>query len=169
MELDLQNEDREILFEFINESNEALSAAELSLLSMEDGLGEGASIDPGEIDRLFRTFHSIKGSAGFIGLKEVATLTHHAETLLDLIRKGKIALRKPHIDIFLEVCDILQVGMDHIQEHLSEDGMAGDSGDLIARIEALTEAGNDAAAAAPAGDNGGKTAAAPPSAENERN
>ena len=138
MEFDLSHEDKEILFEFITESNESLGGSELILLALEDEIANSAQVDPANIDKIFRTFHSIKGSAGFIGLKELSRLTHHAETLLDNIRKGKLALAKPHIDIFLEVCDVLQMMMEHLQNNLTEAGMDLDLDELIERMEALT-------------------------------
>jgi chemotaxis protein histidine kinase CheA len=52
-------------------------------------LGENPE-DKHEIDRVFRVMHTIKGSAGMIGLADVASFTHHLETEFDKIRSGKM-------------------------------------------------------------------------------
>ncbi len=127
-------EDKEILFDFITESNEALEKTELVLLSLEEKISESDAVDSAEINTIFRTFHSIKGSAGFIGLVGTQSLTHEAETLLDLIRKDKIQLSKPHIDIFLEVSDTLMMMMNHLQDHFSEEEFPVDMSTLSSQI-----------------------------------
>ena len=130
------DEDREIIVEFVAESNEALEQTEQDLLKLEDFLTAEKDIDPAIIDTIFRTFHSIKGSAGFIGLNLTNSLTHHAETLLDLIRKNKIEFEKKYIDIFLEVCDILQSLLDQIQSSFNEEGFEDSVSDLQDRLKA---------------------------------
>ena len=42
------------------------------------------------LDRIFRRFHSMEGSAGFLGFGQIERVTHHAETLLDGVRKGQV-------------------------------------------------------------------------------
>lgn len=56
--------------------------------------------DPNDIEiirNLFREVHTLKGSSGVFGLREISDLTHHAEDLLDKMREGKI---RPHEDVF---------------------------------------------------------------------
>ncbi|MCB0281018.1 MAG: chemotaxis protein CheA [Calditrichaeota bacterium] len=136
----LLDEDREILLDFITESNEALEKTELVLLSLEEALAENNSIDGAKINTIFRTFHSIKGSAGFIGLTATNKLTHEAETLLDLIRKDKIKIKKEHIDIFLEVSDTLMMMMNHLHDNFSEDDFPADTQELQDNISKFINA-----------------------------
>ncbi|RMH64982.1 MAG: chemotaxis protein CheA [Calditrichaeota bacterium] len=131
------DDDKEIIVDFINESNEALEKTELILLSLEEKLAGAETIDDNDINTIFRTFHSIKGSAGFIGLTRLNTLTHEAETLLDNIRKGKTELLKKHIDIFLEVSDTLMMMMNHLHDNFSEEGFPGDVENLKERIKKM--------------------------------
>ncbi len=128
-------EDREILQDFIQESTEAIAHTELTLLKLEDLISRNEFIDPADINSIFRTFHSIKGSAGFIGLEKTNTLTHDAENLLDLIRKEKIPFQKEHIDIFLEVCDFLQQLLEYMNDQASEEGFEGDVAELRGRLQ----------------------------------
>jgi two-component system chemotaxis sensor kinase CheA len=135
----ISDEDKEILLDFINESNEAIEKSELTLLQMEERAAKSEKIDSGLIDFVFRTFHSIKGSAGFLNLNLTNSLTHQAETLLDLLRKDKAVFTKAHVDILLEVCDQLQILLDHIKDQFSEEGFTGDTSDLEHRLQELTK------------------------------
>lgn len=141
----LLDEDREILLDFITESNEALEKTELVLLSLEEALAEKNSIDGAKINTIFRTFHSIKGSAGFIGLTDTNKLTHEAETLLDLIRKDKIEIKKEHIDIFLEVSDTLMMMMNHLHDNFSEENFPADTQELRDNISKYINAAEGSA------------------------
>ncbi|MDQ2084913.1 chemotaxis protein CheW [Herbivorax sp. ANBcel31] len=57
------------------------------------------------IDDLFRSFHSIKGLAGFINQSLIAEIAHKTETLLDLLKNIKVVPQKGCIDIILMAAD----------------------------------------------------------------
>lgn len=100
---DILNCDASLLNDFITESRDHLHAAETVLLELET--------DPGNkenLNTIFRAWHTIKGVAGFLGLKEVATLAHKMESQMDLARKGELALGPGPIDAFLESNDCLK-------------------------------------------------------------
>ena len=70
--------DVEILREFVAESTDGLASLENCFVELER--------DPTQrnnIDAIFRTIHSIKGSAGFFNLKTLQTIAHRMETVLD--------------------------------------------------------------------------------------
>ncbi|MCC8109881.1 MAG: Hpt domain-containing protein [Planctomycetes bacterium] len=75
----------ELLQSFIAEASDLLDDIEPSLVEYPriDDVDERTEI----VNRVFRHFHSIKGSAGFVGLHDIARLTHEAETLLEQYRK----------------------------------------------------------------------------------
>ena len=56
---------------------------EVGLLSLED-----APDDKEKLNDVFRSVHSIKGSAEYIGAENIARLTHKLENLLELLRQG---------------------------------------------------------------------------------
>ncbi len=76
----------ELLQSFIAEASDLLDDVEPSLVqySRLQDVDERTEI----VNRVFRHFHSIKGSAGFVGLHNIARLTHEAETLLEQFRKS---------------------------------------------------------------------------------
>ncbi len=140
MNLNFSNEeDRAILQDFIQESMEGIERVEQVLLQIDGNVARLKEIDPDIIDKIFRTFHSIKGSAGFIGLTETSTLMHHAETLLDAVRKQKMQLKKEHVDLFLELCDFFGKLLNEMQETFSEEGLTVKVQNFVKQLTAFIE------------------------------
>ncbi len=57
--------DAELIAEFAIESQEGLANIEQQMLAIE---ADGAAINVDLVNAVFRTMHSIKGTAGFLGL-----------------------------------------------------------------------------------------------------
>ena len=70
--------DTSLLSDFISESKEHLEAANSELLNLEVNADNQEAMDA-----VFRAFHTIKGTAGFLDLVEMQHLAHEAENLLD--------------------------------------------------------------------------------------
>jgi chemotaxis protein histidine kinase CheA len=92
----------ENLDDFLCEAREHISNAEESLLELEQN-----PEDSELINTVFRAFHTIKGVAGFMNLKPIVEVAHTAETLLDQIRNGVIALNGDYMNLILQSCDVL--------------------------------------------------------------
>ncbi|MFZ0391981.1 MAG: chemotaxis protein CheA [Calditrichia bacterium] len=137
--LNLSREDLEILQEFIAESKESIEEIEPILIELEEHFNGLEQVEPALINKIFRVFHSIKGSAGFIGLPVTSAVTHKAENLLDLLRKGKMILSKIHIDLFLELCDFFINLLNYIEKHFSEKGYEDKAEILIGQLEECIE------------------------------
>jgi two-component system chemotaxis sensor kinase CheA len=60
------------------------------------------------INSIFRSFHTIKGVSGFLGIKEVTGLAHSIENIMDQARKGSMVIKPAHIDILLQSMDCLK-------------------------------------------------------------
>ena len=88
---------------------EMLDDVEPMLIELEDT----STLDTEAINTIFRLFHSIKGSAGFLELEDIKNLTHEAETLLDFFRKNKADITEHHIDLLIHACDILRLLLQH--------------------------------------------------------
>ncbi len=71
----------EILAAFAAETTEILEALESDVAAFEDG-------DPGAVGRLFRHVHTLKGSAGIVGMRRAEAFAHAWETRLGRIRSG---------------------------------------------------------------------------------
>ncbi len=100
---DIQACDASLIGDFINESRDHMHTAETLLLELET--------DPNNkenLNSIFRAWHTVKGVAGFLGLKEIASLAHKMESQMDLARKGELVLGAGPIDVFLEGNDCLK-------------------------------------------------------------
>jgi chemotaxis protein histidine kinase CheA len=65
-------------------------------------------VDPENRDILndiFRETHSVKGASEYVGLEKIATLSHHLENLLEILRQGKISVTHSIIDLLISARD----------------------------------------------------------------
>jgi two-component system chemotaxis sensor kinase CheA len=124
----------EILQEFLVESYENLDRLDGDLVALEQ--------DPGSRNRLssiFRTMHTIKGTAGFLALPRLEELTHCGESLLSALRDGEARLDAPMTSVLLQLVDAVRVHLKSIERS----GVESDSDDsgLVRTIEALQQGG----------------------------
>jgi two-component system, chemotaxis family, sensor kinase CheA len=108
--------DSSLLADFIAESRDHIHTAETLLLKLET--------DPTNAENLnsiFRSWHTIKGVAGFVGLIDVATLSHSMENLMAMARKGDLVLTPGHIDVLLEATDCMKELIAIVERTLAGD------------------------------------------------
>jgi two-component system chemotaxis sensor kinase CheA len=117
----------ELLGDFLDETGEHIEAVEAQLAALETNPDAEKVI--GDI---FRLFHTIKGSCGFLGLRRLATLAHAAETLLAKWRDGR---RAPPLAVALirQVIDQIEVILAELAASASEP--EGDDQPLIGALE----------------------------------
>jgi two-component system, chemotaxis family, sensor kinase CheA len=96
--------DREIITEFVIEAQEGLADVERQMLAIEAG---GADIEPDLVNAVFRTMHSIKGTAGFLGLERIGSLAHRLEELLNLMRNRELIPTRELVTIMLNAADFM--------------------------------------------------------------
>ena len=103
-------QDTELLSDFVLESSEHLVAIESQVLALErDPAGSEA------LNAIFRGFHTIKGLAGFLELREVQSLAHEVETVLDRARNSQLTITPRAIDVILESADQLRRWLIHVE------------------------------------------------------
>jgi len=95
-------ENRELLGEFYNEAVDHLQQIEAALLALDQ-----EPDNPEALNSIFRSFHTIKGNAGFLGLMPMHTLAHEVESLLDLARNRQLRLNAAIITEILRSRDAL--------------------------------------------------------------
>jgi chemosensory pili system protein ChpA (sensor histidine kinase/response regulator) len=153
---------REVLDFFIPEAEEHLQVAMQCLLGLE------SNTSAEEINRLFRSIHTIKGSAAQVGLRRLGAVAHRLEDLIGLLRDGAVQSSAEITDVCLQSVDALRKFL--YRQWTSDDEMRFTVGPLLARIarcipENLREdapAEPDAAEAAPADAVEASAAAAAP-------
>ena len=101
---------------FFDETEELLAEMEKLLLAV-----DLSAPDDEELNAIFRAAHSIKGGAATFGITDLTDITHVLETLLDLIRKGEMALTSQHVDAFLQAKDVLKMQLDGHRLHSAVD------------------------------------------------
>lgn len=131
-------DDLEVVREFIIESGENLSRLDNELVELEK-----RPDDSRLLASVFRTFHTIKGTCGFLGFPRLEALTHEAESVLSRLRSGEQKVSPDLISLILEVIDatrahlavIEATGADGADHHsrlivrLKEAGAARSGGD----------------------------------------
>lgn len=93
---------------FFEETAEHLATMEHLLVTVDIDAPDAESLNA-----IFRAAHSIKGGAGIFGFTDFIGVTHAAESLLDKIRSGLLALQPEMVDVFLATRDLLGRLLDH--------------------------------------------------------
>ncbi len=101
--------------------------------------------DPETMNAIFRLFHSMKGSAGFLELNNIAHVAHQAENLLDLIRQGKILLEPDHVDLLCRSCDFAREALEQIESAYTDEETADAAQAIAAELEQAIDAAKRAA------------------------
>ena len=122
---------QEIFEGFLVETQELLDSISQDLMTLEN--------EPENDDltnQIFRSFHTIKGTSSFMGFEEITEITHHAEDLLNKIRRHELSVSLEIIDVLLEVHDWIKTLIDNIMSNDPEDL---DYSATIAQIEKLKD------------------------------
>jgi len=105
--------DHELIAEFITESRELLESSEAALLELENNPEDFEAVNT-----VFRAFHTVKGTSGFLGLETVSKMAHLAESLLSRIRNKEIRLLGGYADLSLKSLDMLKKVVAVVEESL---------------------------------------------------
>lgn len=106
---------RELFESFLVESDELLDNISQDLIIIEN---QPQDIDL--INKIFRGFHTIKGTSSFMGLDNVSGLTHEAEELLNKLRKSELIFTGDIGDALLRVHDIIREMIENIKSGSDE-------------------------------------------------
>ena len=87
-------DDKKMLGQLADEVKEHLDAAQYTLIELEYD-----DTNQENINKVFRSFHTIKGSSAFLGLKNFEEVGHEMESLLVLVRDGKLRITRELIDV----------------------------------------------------------------------
>ena len=101
----MPGENDELIASFVEEANEFLSDVENDFLAIEEA---GEDVDHDLVNKVFRGIHSMKGSAGFLGLKVIGTLAHESENVLNLIRNDELIPTPAVVNALLRSADLLR-------------------------------------------------------------
>jgi two-component system chemotaxis sensor kinase CheA len=141
-------ENQELLTEFHAEAVDHLQQIEAALLVLDQ-----QADNPEALNSIFRSFHTIKGNAGFLGLVPMHTLAHEVESLLDLARNRELSLTPAIITEILRSRDALQLLTQQIAVALEKGHLPSTIvpvSHLIRAVKQLARGDTSPAIAAPA-------------------
>ncbi|MFQ5454886.1 MAG: chemotaxis protein CheA [Nitrospirota bacterium] len=110
------DEMEEIIQDFIVEAEEGLENLDQCFIQLEE--------EPDNVDLLndiFRSMHTIKGTAGFLGFNKLVEVAHSSESVLNQLRQGILKATTEIIDVILESKDIVKLIIDNIKNGSEED------------------------------------------------
>ncbi|MFN4217049.1 MAG: Hpt domain-containing protein [Brevinematales bacterium] len=119
---------KEIIDAFVSEGYERLEEAENQLPYIQQAYHEQI------IQTLFRLFHSLKGSAGYLNFENIKNLTHETENLLDIFRKTGMKPSSEDVDLIYKAMDFLRQLLDHVATNLTDEGFEGELNIMIKEI-----------------------------------
>lgn len=121
---------QQLIKDLLIESFDGLDHFDREMLALEKGEGQ-----PETFNIVFRVIHTIKGTAGCIGLAKIESVAHVGENLLSLLREGKLQTTAAMIATLLEYSDALK----EMLRCLEQTGQQGDKdySALLAKLQAL--------------------------------
>ena len=102
----------DLIAEFATESQEGLANIEQQMLAIEAG---GSDVDIDLVNAVFRTMHSIKGTAGFLGLDRIGSLAHRLEEVLNGMRNREVVPSSELVTTILHAADHMKGLIDSIE------------------------------------------------------
>jgi two-component system, chemotaxis family, sensor kinase CheA len=133
--------DLELLRDFLNEAAEYIEASEVALLAL-----EADPQDAEAVNTVFRAFHTVKGTAAFLGLTHIAEFAHEAESLLSRVRDREFSYGPGCADLSLRSVDMLKALLGAVENAMAEGALVRPEG-YARLIAALTNYSPDQDAA----------------------
>ncbi|MCP4546226.1 MAG: hypothetical protein GY835_07150 [bacterium] len=99
--------------EYVTECREFLEDSEGALLDLEQNPKNVEAVN-----RVFRAFHTIKGTSSFLQLAAIAELAHKAETILSMVRDRELVFNAKCANLSLRSVDMLKVLLQVVQDYL---------------------------------------------------
>jgi two-component system, chemotaxis family, sensor kinase CheA len=149
----MPDEMEEIIAEFVTESEETLDKVDPLFVELE-AKGDDKEI----LNRLFRSVHTIKGAAGFLGLQSMVDVAHNAENIMKKLRDGEIRVSRPLMDAVLKSVDMLRLLLKHVRD---KDGVQENTTPVVQSLKQALDAATAGAPAAASASPVGQAAPAP--------
>jgi two-component system chemotaxis sensor kinase CheA len=122
----------EFLDDYFAESEEHLMQLRRGLLALERFVNQ-PQVDRPLLDELFRSFHSLKGISGMVGVREAEQLAHEMESYLRALRQGQAMLTQ-------EGCDGLVAGTKMLEQVIAArrvESPTPDIAPILAQLESI--------------------------------
>ena len=97
----------QFLDDYYAECDEHLVSIRRSLVILEEDVNQ-QTLDRTLLDNLFRSFHTLKGISGMVGLTAAEQLAHHLESYLRELREGTLRLSESGFDTLVAGVSLLE-------------------------------------------------------------
>ncbi len=134
----------EIIAEFITEAEESLDKIDPLFIEL-----EAKGYDKEMLNDIFRSMHTIKGAAGFLGFKHIVEVAHKSESILKRLREQEIVMSTKLMDAILKSVDMLKLLLQHLR---AKDGVDEDINPTITALDTALTAAIEAGGGSPLED-----------------
>jgi two-component system chemotaxis sensor kinase CheA len=125
-----KDEMQELVGDFIIETSEIIETLDQDLVELENRKN-----DLELLNKIFRGAHTMKGSSSFLGFDKLATVTHHAEEILNRLRKGEITVSHEMMDVLLAFVDVIKKILNDIKSGTDTTEIAN----IVAKLKLANE------------------------------
>lgn len=139
MSLYSEEEKLELIKEFVTEGRELLDDVEPQIIAMEKEVAASGRIDRDTLNAIFRLFHSLKGAASFFDLQNIIRVTHEAETLLDIFRKGQAVVDDEHVDLLCRTTDFVRNILEKVEQDCTDKGFEETANSIVSDLKRTIE------------------------------
>lgn len=136
--------DEDILQDFLVEAGEILEQLQEQLVDLENN-----PEDSNLLNAIFRGYHTVKGGAGFLALKELVDICHGAENVFDTMRNRQRSLTPELMDVILQATDVVVEMFENVKAREPLEPAAPELLDSLHRLS-KPESEDEVAAAQPA-------------------
>ena len=96
---------------FLDEASEHIEDLNQNLLRLErDGY------DPETINEIFRSAHTLKSSAAFVGLDSLSALAHHMEDLFQNVKDNTLQVTTDVVNLFFRCLDRIKAAVSIVAD-----------------------------------------------------
>ena len=117
----------EIIADFITEAEESLDRIDPLFIEL-----DSKGFDREIINEIFRSMHTIKGAAGFLGFQQIVDVAHGSETILKKLREGEMEVSESLTAVILKSFDMVRLQLRHLK---LKDGVNEGTGPLLRELE----------------------------------
>ncbi|MDA3901246.1 MAG: chemotaxis protein CheW [Spirochaetes bacterium] len=124
---------------FLEEADDQLQELNKNLLELEQ-----APDDEDTINNIFRAAHSLKSSAGFVGLMDLSELAHKMENLLQGVRDKTMHITPEMVDLLFKCFDHINLVIGKVSQGeepiVDLSGIIAEIGDMQGQSSSMSEA-----------------------------
>ena len=133
MKVSFPDDMKEIFEEFLVEADEILEELQNDLVELEQ-----SPDDKELLNKIFRSMHTLKGGAGFLGLTSIVELAHRVEDIFNKLRNDELKVTPELMDVVFAAVDKLVEAISMLKEK-GEIPDLEDIKELLERLDAAKE------------------------------